>query len=85
MSKQPKDSSLELLSSLNKVAVLRSPIPQSPNDSTGAAHSSSGLPIMTPSSAIRAADAGTGVAGEIPDNLFAHQVNIDPHSIEHCR
>ena len=82
-SNQPKDSSLKPMSSLNKVARLQSPIPRSANDST--ARSSSRPPTMTPSSAIRAADAGTAVVGEMPDNPFVHQFNINPHLIKHCR
>ena len=84
MSKRPNDSSLELLSSPKKVARLHSPKPRSANDSTGAARSSSALPIMrTPSSSIRAADTRMVVTGEIPDSPSAHQVNIDIHLIEH--
>ena len=81
-SNQPKDSSLKPLSSLNKVARLQSPIPRSANDST--ARPSSRPPTMTPSSAIRAADVGTAVVGEMPDNPLVHQFNINPHLIKHC-
>ena len=84
MSNKRKDSSLNRLSSLKK-ARLRSPIPQSLNDSTGAACSSSALMMRTPSSAIRTADSGMAAAGEIPDNPSDHQANIDPHVLEHCR
>ena len=85
MSNQPKDSSLSSPES-EVFELLRSPKPRSMNDSTGAARSSAALPIRTtPSSTIRAADAGMAIAGEIPDNLFTHQVNIDPHLIRHCR
>ncbi|KIK00736.1 hypothetical protein K443DRAFT_99789 [Laccaria amethystina LaAM-08-1] len=75
MSNQPKDSSVKPLSSLKKVfARLRSPKPRSANDSTSAALSSSAPPVTkTPSSTIRAGDAGMAVAGEMTDNPFAHQ------------
>ncbi|EDR03892.1 uncharacterized protein LACBIDRAFT_306529 [Laccaria bicolor S238N-H82] len=66
MSNQPKDSSLNPLSSLKKVfARLRSPKPRSANDSTGAARSSSAPPIMRiPSSTIHAPDTGRAVADD---------------------
>ena len=85
MSTQPKDSSLRPLPTLKKVfARLRSPKPQSANDSSGAARFGSAPPIMRiPSSAIGAVDTGMFVTGEIPDNPSA--LNIDPHLIEHCR
>ena len=52
------------------------------NGSTGAAPSASApLVLETPSSATRAADAGMAVAGEIPDNSFTPELNIDPHLI----
>ena len=85
MSNQPKDSSLSSPES-EVFELLRSPKPRSMNDSTGATRSSAALPIRTtPSSAIHAADAGMAIAGEIPDNLFTHQVNIDPHLTGRCR
>ena len=85
MSNQPEDSLLNPLSTLDKVR-FRSPRPRYANDSTGTARSSSAPPIMrTPSSAIRLADPEMAVAGEIPDNPFAHYVDIDPHLIKHCR
>ena len=36
------------------------------------------LVMRTLSSAIHLVDAGMAIAGEIPDNPFEHQVNIDP-------
>jgi hypothetical protein len=85
MSNQHKDSSLKPLSYLKKAFErLRSPKPRSANDSTGAARSISAPPIMrTPSSAIRAADAGMTVAGEIqplcPSSQYRSSLN------QHCR
>ena len=87
MSNQPKDSSLRPLSYLKTVfARLHLPKSRSMNDSTGAARSSSSPPVMgPPSSAMRTAEAGMAVKGEILDNPSDHQVNINPHLIEHCR
>ena len=89
MSNQPNDYFLEPLWSLKKaLARLWSPELRSVNLNSVAANRrpSSAPPILrTPSSAIRAADAGVAVAGEIPNKPFVHQVNIDPHSIKHCR
>ena len=87
MSNQPEDSSLKPLSYLKTVfARLRSPKPRSANDGNGAARFSSSSPVMrTPSFAIRTAEAGMAVTGEILDNPSDHQANINPHLIEHCR
>ena len=81
MSNQPKDSSLSSLESA-VFARIHSLRLQSVNGSTGAAPSASAPPVLeTPSSATRAADVGMAVAGEIPDNPFTPELNIDPHLI----
>ena len=89
MSNQPNDYFLEPLWSLKTaLARLWSPEPRLANPNIAAANRrpSSAPPILrTPSSAIRAADVGMAVVGEIPAKLFAHQVNVDPHPIKHCR
>ena len=89
MSNQPNDYFLEPFWSLKKaLARLWSPEPRLANLNSAAANRrpSSAPPILrTPSSAIHAVDVGVAVVGEIPDKPLAHQVNVVPHPIKHCR